>query len=68
VAKGKQVRLTKRVVDAAEPGANRYVVWDSELSGFGIRIEVSGTKAFVIRYRAAGGGRTAPQRLVTVEI
>ncbi|MBP2278274.1 tyrosine-type recombinase/integrase [Sphingomonas sp. PL20] len=66
MAKGKQLRLTKRVVDAAEPSESRYVVWDSELSGFGIRIEVSGAKAFVIRYRAAGGGRTAPQRLVTV--
>jgi len=42
------------------------MVWDSDLAGFAVRIEPSGTKSFVVRYRADGGGRTAPQRLVTI--
>ncbi|MDB5583973.1 MAG: putative integrase [Bradyrhizobium sp.] len=66
MAKRKQVRLTKRVVDASGPGENRYIVWDSELNGFGLRVEGSGAKTFVVRYRADGGGRTAPQRFVTI--
>lgn len=66
MSKRKQVRLTKRVVDAAEPASGRYIVWDSELNGFGLRVEISGAKTFVIRYRADGGGRNAPQRFVTV--
>ncbi|MEO9132568.1 MAG: site-specific integrase [Sphingomonas sp.] len=66
MAKGMQVRLTKRNVDASEPTQKRYIVWDSELNGFGLRVEASGAKNFVIRYRADGGGRTAPQRFVTV--
>ena len=66
VAKRKQVRLTKRVVDAAGPGEARYIVWDSELNGFGLRVETSGSKTFVVRYRADGGGRNAPQRFVTI--
>jgi hypothetical protein len=37
-------RLTKRTVDAASPQSERYVVWDSELKGFGLRVEPSGAK------------------------
>lgn len=66
MTKGKRVRLTKRIVDAASRTDKRYVVWDSELSGFGLRVETSGSKTFVVRYRAEGGGRTATQRYVTV--
>lgn len=29
-------RLTKRVVDAAQPAAKDYVLWDNELPGFGL--------------------------------
>jgi hypothetical protein len=61
-----KVRLTKTIVDSSAPRAKRYAVWDSELAGFAIRIEPSGTKSFVVRYRADGGGRTAPQRYVTI--
>lgn len=64
--KGNQVRLTKRSVDAAMPNDKRYIVWDSELNGFGMRVETGGAKTFIVRYRAEGGGRSAPQRFVTI--
>jgi integrase len=60
------VFLTKREVDAAEARGDRYHIWDTKLAGFGLRVEKSGTKTFVARYRADGGGRTAPRRFVTV--
>ncbi|MBV8106373.1 MAG: DUF4102 domain-containing protein, partial [Hyphomicrobiales bacterium] len=60
------ILLTKSVVSAAEPRADRYHVWDSKLAGFGLRVEKSGSKTFVVRYRADGGGRSAPRRFVTV--
>lgn len=60
------VALTKRVVDAAEKRDRRYFVWDSELSGFGLRVEKSGTRTFIVRYRAEGGGRSAAQRFITI--
>lgn len=59
-------KLTKRIVDAAEPREKRYELWDSELSGFGLRVETSGRKTYIVRYRANGGGRTAPRRLVVI--
>lgn len=58
--------LTKRTVDRARPAAKRYYIWDRNLPGFGLRIEPSGTKTFVAKYRAGGGGRNAPQRIQTV--
>lgn len=64
--KGNQVRLTKRSADAAMPNGKRYIVWDSELNGFGMRVETAGAKTFIVRYRAEGGGRSAPQRFVTI--
>ena len=59
-------RITKRTVDQALPREKRYEIWDSELKGFGLRVETSGRRTFVVRYRADGGGRNAPKRLVTV--
>lgn len=66
MAKGVAILLTKRSVDAAEKRAVRYCIWDSALPGFGLRVETSGAKTFIVRYRAEGGGRTAAQRFVTV--
>jgi hypothetical protein len=41
-------KITKRVVDAAEVRAKDYVVWDDELSGFGLRVFASGKRSYVI--------------------
>lgn len=50
-------RLSRRSVEAAAPEAVRYVVWDEDLKGFGLRVEPSGTKTFIVRYRVGGGRR-----------
>jgi len=66
MAKRIGIPLTKRVVDSAGPKDKRYYVWDSLLAGFGVRIEASGAKTFIVRYRADSGGRSAAQRFVTI--
>ncbi len=66
MSKRNGVLLTKTVVDASEKADKRYHVWDSELAGFGLRVEPTGAKTFIAKYRANGGGRTATQRVVTI--
>jgi integrase len=62
---GRVGKLTKRVVDATRPESGRYIVWDADLAGFGLRVEPSGRKSFVCRYRA-GGGRAGTLRQETI--
>ncbi|MEJ5023000.1 site-specific integrase [Ochrobactrum vermis] len=66
MAKRSGVTLTKRVVDAAQKQDKRFHIWDDELSGFALRVEPSGVKTFVIKYRANGGGRSAKQHWLTI--
>jgi integrase len=66
MARENAVRLTKKVVDSIVSNGERCFAWDSELSGFGVRTDPSGSKTFIIRYRANGGGRNAPKRFQTV--
>ena len=60
-----RAKLTKRTVDAAKPTAARFIVWDSAMPGFGLRVEPSGVKVFIARYRA-GGGRAGTLRQATI--
>jgi integrase len=60
-------KITKREVDALRPGANgaEAVLWDSEMKGFGVRVQRGGTKSYILHYRA-GRGRGAPLRKLTI--
>lgn len=48
-------KLTKRIVDRAVPADREYTVWDSEVSGFGLRVYPTGRKVYVLKYRVNGG-------------
>jgi hypothetical protein len=43
-------KLTKRTLDALEPREKAYIAFDSEISGFGVRVMPSGVKTFVVEY------------------
>ena len=60
-------KITKRAVDALKPGADggELVLWDTELKGFGCRVQRGGSKSYIVHYRA-GIGRGAPLRKVTI--
>lgn len=58
-------RISKRVVDGAQPIGREYFIWDADLPGFGLRVRVSGASSYVFQYRA-GLGRGAPTRRLTL--
>jgi len=45
-------KLTKRTIDATEPQAVEFFLWDEGIPGFGLRVMPSGRKSFVVQYRA----------------
>jgi hypothetical protein len=58
-----QVKLTKRMLDSFVPETDRQLLFDSELSGFGIRVMRSGVRTFFVQYRTAGGRRGRKRRV-----
>ena len=61
-----KLTLTKRTVEALERADKPWIAWDDKLSGFGCRVQPSGTKSFIVNYRAGEGGRRAPNKRVVV--
>jgi hypothetical protein len=59
-------RITKRRVDSLHPEGREYFAWDQDLAGFGVRVQSSGAKSYVVKYRS-GHGRGAPTRRVTLD-
>ncbi|MDE4140952.1 tyrosine-type recombinase/integrase [Phaeobacter gallaeciensis] len=61
------MKLTKRRIDEAEHDPKKPLyLWDSTLSGFGVKILQSGKKRYIFKYRPHGGGRRAPTRWMTI--
>jgi hypothetical protein len=48
-------KLTKRTVDQAVPTGDDYMVWDSLLPGFGLRVSPRGTRTYLCQYRTQRG-------------
>jgi integrase len=60
-------KITKRAVDGLKAAADgaETVLWDTELKGFGVRVQRGGSKSYLLHYRA-GSGRGAPLRKLTI--
>jgi len=61
VASGK---VTKRAIDALKPSDRDCYLWDSELTGFGVKVTPRGAKIYLVQYRL--GGRKGITRRVTI--
>ena len=53
------VSITKRAVDAAKPASAEFVLWDDQISGFGLKVTPAGSKVYIYRYRIARPGKAA---------
>lgn len=59
-------RITKRLVDTVEPGDKPAFIYDEALKGFGLKVNPSGSKNYVVEYRVGAGGRLARKRRITI--
>jgi integrase len=58
--------LTKSRIEKVKvpPGIGQIMLWDTIVSGFGVRCLPGGSRTFVFRYRPRGGGRSVNPRLL----
>ena len=49
-----QKPLTQRTIAAAKPRASEYTLWDSKLAHFGVRVQPSGVRSFIVQIRIDG--------------
>ena len=61
-----KVTLTRRTIDDLMPQARPWIAWDTEVTGFGVKVQPTGTRSFILNYRARSGGRTARNRRVVL--
>ncbi|MEM9206189.1 MAG: integrase family protein [Pseudomonadota bacterium] len=59
-------KLTKRNVDNAEPREAPYTLFDSQLSGFGLRVYLSGKKSWILEYRPGDDWRRTAKKRITI--
>lgn len=50
-------KITLRTVNASEPAGEPYILSDSDLPGFGLRVLPAGGKHYILRYRSEGQRR-----------
>jgi integrase len=55
-------RLSKKVVEAAQLNGRDFIIWDTDLIGFGLRVRTGGSKTFIAQYRVGGGRSGATRR------
>lgn len=57
-------KIEQSTVDEAGPKGRTYFVWDTEITGFGLKVTPHGHKVYVLQYRLPGAGRkSAPVRM-----
>ena len=61
-----KLSLTGRTVEALKPPDKSWIAWDDRLTGFGVRVQPTGLKSFIVNYRAGDGGRKAPNRRIVL--
>ena len=59
----RKIKISKIGMDLLKPEANVYSAWDRQIPSFGVKVQPTGRKSFVFRYRAGGAGK---QREITL--
>jgi len=58
--------ISQTSLSKIEPSAKPRIIWDSKLTGFGVKVMPSGTMTFIVNYRTDGGGRKASNKRMSI--
>ena len=61
-----KVTLNKRNVESLKSADKPFIAWDDKLTGFGLRVQPSGVRSYIVNYRAGTGGRKAANRRLVI--
>ena len=50
----RRIRLTVKAIAAAKPKAEECTLWDNLLAHFGVRVQPSGVRSYIVRTRVNG--------------
>lgn len=59
-------KITKTTINRIAPAERPFILFDTELRGFGVRVLPSGAMAYVLEYRPGSGGRHVAKRRITL--
>ena len=61
-----KLTLNKRAVEGLKPADKPFIAWDDKLTGFGVRVQPSGLRSYIVNYRTGAGGRRAVNRRLVI--
>jgi hypothetical protein len=59
-------RLTKRTLKSLTPRERTFFVWDTDVTGFGLKVTPAGHRTYVFQYRLPGRGRSSSAKRITI--
>jgi len=61
-------KITKTLIDGLRPKNTQYLIHDTQLKGFGVRVTPTGYKSFIIDYRPGEGGRRVLKKRMVIGV
>ena len=59
----RRITVNKGGVDRLKAETTAYIAWDRQIPSFGVKVQPTGRKSFILRYRPGGAGK---QREITM--
>lgn len=53
--RARAMKVTRKLIESLDARQAEYFVWDETMPGFGVRVQPSGRKVFIVRYRTVAG-------------
>ena len=51
-----RTELTIPAIEALEPAAKPWIAWDDKVTGFGVRVQPTGARSFIVNFRVGKRG------------